>query len=111
MSAYGEWKAGMITDAEYAGSCREEEATHRAGHLREQLFHLLFKAKFKRLVELVYYQSVYGIILEISLLQMVQDTTWRTYYHLRRKAAHGAMLVHSRTSSVAGIGLGVAAQS
>lgn len=29
MSAYAEWKAGMITDAEYAGSCREEEATSR----------------------------------------------------------------------------------
>ena len=25
MSAYAEWKAGMITDAEYAGICREEE--------------------------------------------------------------------------------------
>lgn len=29
MSAYSEWKAGMITDAEYAGSCREEEYTTR----------------------------------------------------------------------------------
>lgn len=25
MSAYSEWKYGMITDAEYAGICREEE--------------------------------------------------------------------------------------
>lgn len=25
MSAYAEWKAGMISDAEYAGICREEE--------------------------------------------------------------------------------------
>ena len=25
MSAYAEWKNGMITDAEYASICREEE--------------------------------------------------------------------------------------
>lgn len=25
MSAYSEWKFGLITDAEYASSCREEE--------------------------------------------------------------------------------------
>lgn len=25
MSAYAEWKAGMITEAEYAGICRETE--------------------------------------------------------------------------------------
>lgn len=25
MSAYAEWKYGLITDAEYASACREEE--------------------------------------------------------------------------------------
>lgn len=25
MSAYSEWKYGLITDAEYASACREEE--------------------------------------------------------------------------------------
>ena len=29
MSAYSEWKYGLITDAEYASACREEEATTR----------------------------------------------------------------------------------
>ena len=29
MSAYSEWKFGLITDAEYAAACREEEATTR----------------------------------------------------------------------------------
>lgn len=29
MSAYSEWKAGLITDAEYNTICRQEEAEHR----------------------------------------------------------------------------------
>ena len=29
MSAYSEWKAGMITDAEYNTICRREEAEHK----------------------------------------------------------------------------------
>lgn len=29
MSAYSEWKFGLITDAEYAAACREEEFTSR----------------------------------------------------------------------------------
>lgn len=29
MSAYSEWKHGLITDAEYASACREEEETSR----------------------------------------------------------------------------------
>ena len=29
MSAYSEWKYGLITDAEYAGICREEEYRDR----------------------------------------------------------------------------------
>ena len=29
MSAYAEWKAGLITDAEYETICRREEAEHR----------------------------------------------------------------------------------
>jgi len=29
MSAYSEWKAGLITDAEYNTICRREEAEHR----------------------------------------------------------------------------------
>lgn len=29
MSAYSEWKYGLITDAEYASACREEEFTSR----------------------------------------------------------------------------------
>lgn len=29
MSAYSEWKFGLITDAEYAAACREEEETSR----------------------------------------------------------------------------------
>ena len=29
MSAYSDWKFGLITDAEYATACREEEYTSR----------------------------------------------------------------------------------
>lgn len=29
MSAYSEWKYGLITDAEYLSACREEEFTSR----------------------------------------------------------------------------------
>ena len=29
MSAYSEWKAGLITDAEYNTICKQEEAEHR----------------------------------------------------------------------------------
>lgn len=29
MSAYSEWKHGLITDAEYASACRQEEAISR----------------------------------------------------------------------------------
>ena len=29
MSAYSEWKHGLITDAEYASACRAEEYTSR----------------------------------------------------------------------------------
>ena len=29
VSAYSEWKFGLITDAEYAAACREEEVTTR----------------------------------------------------------------------------------
>ena len=29
MSAYSDWKYGLITDAEYATACREEEYTSR----------------------------------------------------------------------------------
>ena len=29
MSAYSEWKAGLITDVEYNTICRREEAEHR----------------------------------------------------------------------------------
>lgn len=29
MSAYSEWKFGLITDAEYLSACREEEYTDR----------------------------------------------------------------------------------
>lgn len=29
MSAYSEWKAGLITDAEYNTICRREESEHR----------------------------------------------------------------------------------
>ena len=49
-------------------------------------------------------------VVEILLLHVVEHTSGSTYYHLWREVAHGAVLVHGRTASVAGIGPGVAAQ-
>ena len=79
--------------------CREEEATHRAGHLREQLFHLLFKAKFKRLVELVEDKNRGCIDRECAARKMVVQAAGSSNDNGRHRTLHRSnLLVHRATA-------------
>ena len=83
-------------------SSRQQDAATDIWQLGQQAAHLIAKAHFKTLVELVDNKYADVSRTDIALVKMVVQATWGTENHLWTNLSQQSVLIHGRTSSIAG---------
>ena len=82
--------------------CGEEHAPANGRHTADKLLHLGLKSHFKTFVELVDDECMHGADVDILLVDVVVQTSGSAKNDMGLELTHLAMLIHRRTTSVAG---------